>query len=431
MSRRRTERLVNLLLCLLSTRRYLTAAQIAEIVPGYEHDENDPKSHEAFQRMFERDKGELRDLGVPLETGTNSVFDTEPGYRVTRGDYALPEVHLDPEEAAAVGIAARLWHHAELSNAASSGLTKLRAGGVDVADGPPLGIEPVVSADPALTPMLGAIDVRRAVKFGYRTPRDGEARQRRLQPWGVVSWRGRWYVVGHDLDRDATRCFRLSRVVGAVSPFGPADAFAPPDGFDLVAQVRAFDPEPTEQRAARVRVRVGAAAGLRRWAEEVRPEEEERPELLEADVAPADVARRVTVDDPDAPAAVGPPPEPLDDEDDGCGEPAPDAKAAWDLVTLRYSDPEALAVRLSGYGSAVVVLSPPDVRDAVIRHLTRMAAGLPVRRPPGGWDGHRTPDGPGPARPGAAATSPHPPASAVSPRAPSRASAGARKESGR
>ncbi|TQS46742.1 helix-turn-helix transcriptional regulator [Cryptosporangium phraense] len=379
MSRRRTERLVNLLLCLLSTRRYLTAAQIAAIVPGYEHDENDPKSHEAFQRMFERDKGELRDLGVPLETGTNSVFDSEPGYRVTRGDYALPEVHLDPEEAAAVGIAARLWHHAELSNAASSGLTKLRAGGVDLADGPPLGIEPVVSADPALTPMLAAIDVRRAVKFGYRTPRDDQPRQRRLQPWGVVSWRGRWYVIGHDLDRNATRCFRLSRVVGTVSAVGPLGAYAPPEGLDLVAQVAAFDPEPTDQKSARVRVRVGAAAGLRRWADAVRPEEEETPELLEADVTGAGAV--TLLDDPGAPEAVVPPAAEPDPDADECGEPAPDAKAAWDIVTLSYSDPEALAARLAGYGSAVVVQDPPDVRDAVIRHLTRMAAGIPAPRP--------------------------------------------------
>ncbi|WP_073262848.1 helix-turn-helix transcriptional regulator [Cryptosporangium aurantiacum] len=384
MSRRRTERLVNLLLCLLSTRRYLTAAQIATIVPGYEHDEDDPKSHEAFQRMFERDKGELRDLGVPLETGTNSVFDSEPGYRVTRGDYALPEVRLDPEEAAAVGIAARLWHHAELSTAASSGLTKLRAGGVDLVDGPPLGIEPVVSADPALTPMLAAIDVRRAVRFHYRTPRDGEPRQRRLQPWGVVSWRGRWYVIGHDLDRDATRCFRLSRVVGTVTAFGQADAFAPPDGLDLVAQVAKFDPEPSQQKSARVRVRVGAAAGLRRWADSVQPEDEPDPELLEADVARAGVGRAVTLDAPEPPVSTLRAPDgPPDDDDAECGAPVPDAKAAWDLVTLSYSDPEALAVRLAGYGSAVVALSPPEVRNAVVRHLSRMAAGIPGPRPGG------------------------------------------------
>src|SRR5206468_2880848 len=74
-SRSRTERLVNLVICLLATRRFLTAAQIAATVPGYEHNPEDPRDHEAFQRKFERDKAELRDLGVPLETGTASIID--------------------------------------------------------------------------------------------------------------------------------------------------------------------------------------------------------------------------------------------------------------------------------------------------------------------------------------------------------------------
>ena len=84
MSRTRTERLVNLVICLLATRRYLTASQIAATVPGYEHDPEDPREHDAFQRKFERDKAELRELGVPLETGTSSVFESEPGPRGPR-----------------------------------------------------------------------------------------------------------------------------------------------------------------------------------------------------------------------------------------------------------------------------------------------------------------------------------------------------------
>ena len=155
-SRTRTERLVNLVICLLATRRYLTAAQIAATVPGYEHDEHDPKEHEAFQRKFERDKAELRDLGVPLETGTSSAFDSEPGYRIMRRDYALPDILLKPDEAAAVGIAARLWQHAGLAEAASSGLAKLRAAGVEVDPNATLGVEPVVTVDPAFGPLTSA-----------------------------------------------------------------------------------------------------------------------------------------------------------------------------------------------------------------------------------------------------------------------------------
>ena len=215
MSRTRTERLVNLVICLLSTRRFLTAAQIAATVPGYEHDPEDPRDHEAFQRKFERDKAELRELGVPLETGTASVFDTEPGYRIARREYALPDIPLEPDEAAAVGIAARLWQHAGLAAAASSGLAKLRAAGVDVDPQATLGVEPMVTVDPAFAPLTAAARDRRAVTFDYRVPEGDGPTTRRLQPWGVVCWRGRWYVVGHDLDRGAARCFRLSRIVGA------------------------------------------------------------------------------------------------------------------------------------------------------------------------------------------------------------------------
>ena len=233
MSRSRTERLVNLVICLLSTRRYLTAAQIAATVPGYEHDPTDPREHEAFQRKFERDKAELRDLGVPLETGTTSVFDTEPGYRIARRDYALPDIHLEPDETAAVGIAARLWQHAGMAAAASSGLLKLRAAGVDVDVSATLGVEPLVTVDPAFEPLQAAARRRQEVRFDYRTPEDDVAHTRRLQPWGVVSWRGRWYVVGWDLDREARdRAAELGMGFARAATAGPDPRFA-----DLVVEL--------------------------------------------------------------------------------------------------------------------------------------------------------------------------------------------------
>ena len=84
--------------------------------------------------MFERDKAELRDLGIPLETGRNSHFDSEDGYRITRRDYELPPIEFDAAEAAAVGLAARLWQSATLGEPARAALMKLRAAGTDVQD---------------------------------------------------------------------------------------------------------------------------------------------------------------------------------------------------------------------------------------------------------------------------------------------------------
>lgn len=333
MSRSRTERLVNLVICLLSTRRFLTAAQIAATVPGYEHDETNPREHEAFQRKFERDKAELRELGVPLETGTTSAFDTEPGYRIARRDYALPDIHLEPDEAAAVGIAARLWQHAGLAAAANSGVLKLRAAGVDVDLHATLGVEPVVRVDPAFAPLQSAARERREVRFEYRTPEDDAATTRRVQPWGVVSWRGRWYVVGHDLDRGATRCFRLSRIVGPVTVTGAPGRFAPPADVDLISHVASWSGPVEHAGKATVLVRPGRAAGVRRAAKEIVP--------------------------------------------------GPDG----DRVVLSYADPDAFARWLVGYGADVVVLEPDEVRKATVarlRDLVDAVGGPPTGRAPMG-----------------------------------------------
>lgn len=319
-SRARTERLVNLVICLLATRRFLTAAQIAATVPGYEHDREDPHAHEAFQRKFERDKAELRALGVPLETGTDSIFDTEAGYRIARREYALPDIPLAADEAAAVGIAARLWQHAGLAAAASSGLTKLRAAGVELDRPAALGVEPVVTVDPAFGPLVTAARERREVRFDYRVPERDLPSTRRLQPWGVVCWRGRWYVVGHDLDRGAARCFRLSRLVSQVTPVGPAGAFTPPgESHDLLSHV-AHATGPVERTGrATVLLRPGRADGVRRCAERVAPGPE------------------------------------------------------GDVAVLAYHCADAFASWLVRYGPDLRVLDPPEVRDAVIGRLKEIA----------------------------------------------------------
>ena len=311
---------MNLVICLLSTRRFLTAAQIAATVPGYEHDPDDPKDHEAFQRKFERDKSELRELGVPLEMGTPSAFDNEVGYRIAHREYALPDILLAPDEAAAVGIAARLWQHAGLAAAASSGLAKLRAAGVEVDPQATLGVEPVVTVDPAFGPLTTAARERRAVTFAYRAPENDTATTRRLEPWGVVCWQGRWYVVGHDRDRRAARCFRLSRIVGNVRPAGRPDAFTPPENEDLIKHVSRWGGPVAHHGRATVTVRPGRAAGLRRWATEV--------------VAGAD----------------------------------------GDVLSIPYSDADRLASTLVGYGADVRADGPPELREAVIQQLKEIVA---------------------------------------------------------
>lgn len=261
MSTARAERLVNLVLCLLSTRQYLSAERIRRIVPGY----TDAPSDEAFFRMFERDKSELRELGVPLETGRQSSFDSADGYRIARQDYELGEIELEPDEAAAVALAGRLWDAPELAVPAHGALLKLRAAGVEV-DEVQGRVEPRMRAtDPAFAPLLAAVREGRVVQFDHRRGGSGgEVARRTVEPWGVVSWRGRWYLSGYDRDREAPRSFRISRIGADVRAIGQAGAVSVPDGVDIDAMVREGVEPPAPSGLARVWVAAGRAHGLRR-----------------------------------------------------------------------------------------------------------------------------------------------------------------------
>ena len=316
MSAKKTERLLNLVICLLHTRRYLSVQEIRDLVPGY-----DQGSEEAFRRMFERDKEELRDLGIPLETGTDTAaHDDELGYRIARRDYELPPLSLEPDEAAALGLAARLWQSAPLAGATGSALLKLRAAGVDA---PEAGgaLEPRVgSGEPAFEACLAAVTAGRSLEFSYRASGRPEPEQRTLEPWGVVWWHGRWYVVGHDNARADVRVFRLSRIVGPATAVGePGTVKVPPDTDlrALVARMAGEDPRTT----ATVRLRPGAAWALRREAAGV---------TTDAD--------------------------------------------GWDRLEVGYSDPERFADRVAGYGADAVVESPDEARDAVVRRLKALSA---------------------------------------------------------
>lgn len=265
MSTARAERLVNLVLALLSTRQYLTAERIRGIVPGYV----DATSDEAFARMFERDKAELRDLGIPLETGRSSAFDPVEGYRIARRDYELGDIDLAPDEAAAVALAVRLWDSPELTGQAQGALVKLRAAGVEVDENAATPVEPRVHAEPAFGPLLSAVQQGRVVKFDYRRSSSPERRPRTVEPWGVVSWRARWYLVGHDRDRNAPRCFRLSRITGPVRALGRAGAVTRPADVNLlefVAGAGGGERDPQPALRARLWLAEGRAAGIRRRA---------------------------------------------------------------------------------------------------------------------------------------------------------------------
>ncbi len=262
MTARKSERLMNLLITLLVSRGYVTKDKLRELIPDY----REASSDDAFEKMFERDKDDLRALGIPIEVGGfDAGFDDEHGYRINRDAFELPEISLAPDEAAVLGLAARVWQQAGLAAATSDALLKLRAGGVEIDREALDVVRPQVAPDePAFEPFWQAVSTRQEVRFGYRKAAATTSEERTLQPWGIVSYRSRWYVVGRDVDRDAPRLFRLSRVSGEVLLLGEPEAFEVPEGTDLRTLTASLAPPPEHRdRTASLRVRPGRAVALR------------------------------------------------------------------------------------------------------------------------------------------------------------------------
>jgi proteasome accessory factor B len=222
---RKVERLVNLTALLLDTPRPLTLDEVAEMVPGYE------ASGESLRRMFERDKEELRGLGVPVERAAVDAWGNEEGYFIDPKAYGMPELDLDPDERAALALAARAWSGTGLDPAAVSGLAKLD---LDAdAGGEPVQAD-LAGGSPLVATLLEAVTNRKRIAFSYQPP-GRDAAERHLEPYALVHQRGTWYVVGRDLDRDAQRSFRLSRIqseVRRLRPTARGPDYDVPDGFD-------------------------------------------------------------------------------------------------------------------------------------------------------------------------------------------------------
>lgn len=235
----KVERLVNLTIALLEARRPITFAELKRRTRYY--DQDDPES---ARRMFERDKKLLRSLGVPIETH-ELAFSDEVGYRVPRPAYELPDADLTPGEVAALGLAL------EASGADTSrlSLAKLAARAPDPDDHEPITHTRLTLAADPVDPVAEAVATCTPLLFDYRTAA-GRVQLRRVHPHAIAHRRGAWYLIAHDLDRDALRVFRLDRVRGAVRPDGDPGSYEHPDDLDVAGLVAGPEGERVEVEIA-------------------------------------------------------------------------------------------------------------------------------------------------------------------------------------
>lgn len=260
MSDRKTERLINLTLALLATKRYLKKSEILTNVQGYEG------TQEAKERMFERDKDDLRSLGIEIEVGDLDVFfEDEPGYRIPQKSYELNVPDLTGRELALLSVASNFWNDSILAPSAQSGIRKLQSLGIPAA----LDFEFRVKyrfEDPSelLEQISNAIIQKSKISFAYDS---ASLKMRHLEPYRIVFWNSFWYLVGLDLDRKAIRLFKLSRFQGGVDVSKKKNEFSIPNDFNVADHLPKQDLEIFS--SAKIEIRKDSAALFRQRGKQV------------------------------------------------------------------------------------------------------------------------------------------------------------------
>ncbi len=212
-------RQLSLVAFLMAERRLLTARDVKSNVEGYSE-----MSDEAFARRFYSDRAELTALGVPLQSQRDE-FTGEELYTLRSENYFLERLDLDDDELAALQTALYYlegkFAYAEPLRLALQNLALGRAG---FAEPPTETAERVRVSAPDYSPEMAgrlaklesAISKQRTVRFGYWSPRRARPSERTVNPYALRLDDGNWYVVGHDLDRDTTRTFKVSRIRGDI-----------------------------------------------------------------------------------------------------------------------------------------------------------------------------------------------------------------------
>lgn len=315
------ERLFSLVLALLATDAGLTKTEILSTVQGYRQKYSASGDNSNLERQFERDKDDIRELGVPLETieapgqsGNNQNL----RYRIPRGAYQLPsDVRFSPEETTLLNLAAMVWREGSLSGQSRRAIMKLRSLGVTTTE-PVLGYAPRVRVrEAAFEPLSDALERHLQVRFSYLKPGEEAPRVRTVNPLALVQHQGRWHLYADEPESGTTRTFLLRRIVSPVET--TTRSFVAPE-LDPSAEALAGLEAVWEERLAVVEVEPGSDAATRLGK------------------------RRGTrsVDD--------------------------------NSLELHYTDENILADELAAFGPEVLVLSPPSLRDAVRSRLDRTAA---------------------------------------------------------
>jgi proteasome accessory factor B len=301
----KSERLVNLTIALLATKRYLTKAEIFNSVAGYSGD------IEARDRMFERDKDDLRSLGIEIELGTfDPLFEDEAGYRIKRDSYSFQISDLNSDELFLLSAAALAWQGASLAESSQDALRKLKSIGIGTTEFE--NQESYLAAPEShesLPLIVEALTGKFPIEFTYPTE-EAFLEVRHVAPYRIKRRENNWYLIALDLDKRAIRTFRLDRLASEVTLTKGGKVFEIDDQLLAKYEISANSPS-----IAQVKVRSGLAQSLRNRASEIE----------------------------------------IGDE--------------WDLLTITYFDVQELIRSILWHGENAELVNPKDAREQLIAQV--------------------------------------------------------------
>jgi proteasome accessory factor B len=302
-SAEKTERLINLTLGLLSSRRYLTKNEIFKSIAGY------TGSPETMERMFERDKDELRSMGIEIEVGQlDPLFEDELGYLIKSSNFQIQPNDFTKDELLLMTMAANVWKESAFSNISKNALMK-----VSSIDGE-VGINSVALSlidDSDLNQehfqmILEAISSRNYLTFTYNN------KDRAVAPFALKSFNGFWYLIGQEISQPI-KVFKIVRIQSHIRIQKDHAKFEFPKNFNVDEFLHNGKNNPT--RIATLKIRENRVNALRTKGE----------------------------------VKIG--------------------SNGWDILQLTFDDSEQMIKDILWFADDVFVVEPADLRNEVISRL--------------------------------------------------------------
>jgi proteasome accessory factor B len=243
-------------MALLATKRLLTKDEIFSTIAGYSG------AHESMERMFERDKDDLRKMGIEIEVAPiDPFFEDELGYQILPHKYSLEIPDFSPAQLALLSLAGQSWRNHALSSQSQRALRKLESIGIEIDD--EVLANRIIAIDNSAIDfevLWDAVLERRELEFCYESQ---DITSRKLHPYGLTLFKGEWYIAGYDVDRGALRIFKVRRM-SSISSSGKKQLFDIPNDFDISKLFTAnSDEKPIE---VRLKVRKEKASSIRMHA---------------------------------------------------------------------------------------------------------------------------------------------------------------------